>query len=289
MSHNHRFTICPSVYHADIIPLLSILLLPRPPHPPPPPPPPLLQALDAAWPIITNRAVIAVNQQWIGDSGRINSQGGVTQTPNCGHAAPCTQPAWIVFSKALPLTGKDVPTSSRAAVLMMNNDDSTASVSVNLTTVAGLGYCGPDGAACTARDFWTGDSVAISTEIVQVVLNPHECLFIDVVSTHRGPPPSPRPRPPSPGPPAPSTSCRWIHGVGLAGGDVATVEDSPTKEACCSSCVTHPQCKAACFRPQNHTGAGPKGCHLKAEAKPNAGKGDADAVVCIPLSAPEKE
>ena len=41
-----------------------------------------------------------------------------------------------------------------------------------------------------------------------------------------------------------------------------------------------------CWRPQNHTGRGSAGCHMKSSLKTDpGGAGDKDAVVCVPLAA----
>lgn len=239
--------------------------------------------MDAAWPVITNRNVLSVNQLWAGDSGRINSQGGTTTFPNCGHAAPCHGPAYLVLSKSLPSAAP----SSKVAVLLVNNDIATATVSANLSSIYGLGSCGR-GSSCAVTDVWNGSALANATSSIDVELGPHESKFVFVTSSFPAPPPSP-PSPPSPNPgppgpaPPPSDACKWVPDSGLTGGDIAFDAKSATKEACCAACIANKNCKAACFRPQNHTGPGGVGCHMKAAVNlDRGGRGDGDAVVCIP-------
>lgn len=79
--------------------------------------------LDRVWPIIANKEVIAINQQWFGDSGRLISND--TQTAvasNCGHGSPCKLPRTLVYAKVLPLASADNNAASRAAVLLINNN-----------------------------------------------------------------------------------------------------------------------------------------------------------------------
>ena len=88
------------------------------------------QMLDEVWPIISNQAVIQINQQWIGDSGRLHSESNEqARLPNCGSGTGCSLPRWMVWSKALPVPAESplqalrtaaASSSSAAAILLMN-------------------------------------------------------------------------------------------------------------------------------------------------------------------------
>ena len=90
-------------------------------------------------PIVSNKEAIAINQAWAGDAGRLANQS-VDQTtlPNCGSGTPCKHSRWMVWTKALPAGAAPAgaQSQSRAAVLLMNNGDTTTSVSLpDLSTV----------------------------------------------------------------------------------------------------------------------------------------------------------
>jgi hypothetical protein len=102
-------------------------------------PPPTDNSVVHNRPIVSNKEAIAINQAWAGDAGRLANQS-VDQTtlPNCGSGTPCKHSRWMVWTKALP--AGSVPggaqSQSRAAVLLMNNGDTTTSVSLpDLSTV----------------------------------------------------------------------------------------------------------------------------------------------------------
>ena len=255
-------------------------------------------AMDAVWPIISNREVIAINQQWAGDAGSLREQGKEMVTlPNCGHGTPCNHPSWLVWSKqlSLPRNATDA-TGSRAAVLLMNNAPYPQTVIANLSLILGLGAC-DDSGGCAVRDAVAREDVALLVGATlssgATPLAPHASRLFVITSplpSPPRPPPSPSPSPsPGPGPspsppippPLPGQNCSWIPGSGLKGGDIAKALKGGTKEACCELCVATEKCVAACWRPTSSSG--PPGCHMKSAVHLDpGGKGDADAVVCVP-------
>jgi len=142
--------------------------------------------LDQVWPVLTNREAIEVNQLWMGDSGRLHSESAQTsRMPNCGSGSGCDQPSWMVWSKALP--SKLGETGVRAAVLLMNNANISANVSVDLSSVHGLGSCAVD---YTLRDIWkrTNSSTA---GVVNTGLSPHASHFFVASCSNLAPVPTP--------------------------------------------------------------------------------------------------
>ena len=244
-----------------------------------------------AWPIISNTAVLEVQATWVGDSGRLWARSEeTTEVPNCGHGKGCQLPLWLVWTKKQPTTGG----GSAAAILLMNNGDTTINVSAPVEGIHGLGSCAPSG--CVTRDLWivsAQEQTRVRGELVRT-LEPHDSAMLMVTSDNPAPPPTPPAPPPTPpappgpppapGPPTkPSSACHWVAGAGLKGGDIEKIA-AATKEQCCGACVANPHCKAACWRPQNHTGKGARGCHMKATVDTDpGGAGDRDAIVCIPI------
>ena len=250
--------------------------------------------LERVWPIITNREVLAINEAWVGDSGRLVSHdNSTTMAPNCGNGKPCEIPRTLVYAKQLPVpVNHSAWGRSAAAVLLVNNDNAKGTVTVDLDTITVLGNCSVSATTttnpstamvggCAARDAVARlDLSNVTSSRLSATLEPHASQLIVLVSPHLPLPPSPSP---APAPPSPSdANCTWIPGAGLRGGDIKHT-NAPTKEACCADCAKLPGCKAACFRPQNHTGPGGAGCHMKNMLSTDpGGQGDSDAVVCVP-------
>lgn len=128
-------------------------------------------ALDAAWPVLSNKEAIRVNQQWAGDSGRLHAQSTESDTfGNCGFGSPCKHPSWMVWTKALPPA---VGGAARAAVLLMNNAPRPANVSADLAAVHGL-PAGCGGAGCAVRDVWRRADLPDRAAVLRAVLAPHD-------------------------------------------------------------------------------------------------------------------
>ena len=155
--------------------------------------------LDAVWPVVSNREVIAINQQWAGDAGRVHAASQETALlPNCGSGNSCHHPSWLVLTKALP----NASSGSRAAIMLLNNADRRATVSANLSGIVGLGSCAQ---GCSVRDLWARADLG-SNHSLSVTLDPHDSFLAIVASPAIAPPmppPSPGPTPPGPAPPLP--------------------------------------------------------------------------------------
>lgn len=145
--------------------------------------------LDLAWPTISNMEAIAVNQQWDGDSGRLHNESSeMALLPNCGSGSSCKQPSWMIWTKALPSQGA----AARAAILLMNNGNATSTVSVDLSSVHGLGAC-PGG--FELRDIWARVDRTTALNL-SLALEPHDSGFF-VAQCSGAPTPAPSP-PPAP-------------------------------------------------------------------------------------------
>lgn len=121
--------------------------------------------MDAVWPLISNREVIAINQAWAGHSGspfaksadsvvhtwseapREAAGDGVDATADGAelHTHSYTSPSWQYLYKPLASDG------SRVAVLLMNHAGVSADLSLDLSTVPGLAC---KAATCAVRDVW---------------------------------------------------------------------------------------------------------------------------------------
>jgi len=84
---------------------------------------------DAAWPVVSNKEAIRVNQAWAGDTGRyVNSSTEILKDLTMYHGSGCdcpypgTLPRWTVFAKRLALEDGD---PSEVAVIAINNGNET--------------------------------------------------------------------------------------------------------------------------------------------------------------------
>jgi hypothetical protein len=106
-------------------------------------------AMDFAWPIISNKEAIGVNQSMSGESGNVFAQANTTV-----NLARWTKgvPAWQFLSKA---QGQD-----RVAVLLVNHGNTSRDLSVEFASVPKLACAAPAHAAtsasagCAVRDIW---------------------------------------------------------------------------------------------------------------------------------------
>eukprot|EP00038_Savillea_parva_P009236 m.182183 g.182183 ORF g.182183 m.182183 type:complete len:444 (+) comp15463_c0_seq1:267-1598(+) len=104
--------------------------------------------LAEVWPILANEEAIAVNQAFVGDTGTIVAKSSdMVKMNNCSwfNGDGCQHPAWMVLAKTVSTSPK------RVAVLLMNNMDTAADVSVPLST---LGVRCAAGEGCPVRDIW---------------------------------------------------------------------------------------------------------------------------------------
>jgi alpha-galactosidase len=129
--------------------------------------------VDAAWPIVTNVAAIAVNQAWSGAPGGqllADYTANVTLqhcTPGWAGDEPCTLPRTQVWWKPLP--------GGSAAIFMANHDDAAAhDVRLDFAAVPVL-PCAP---ACEVTDVWQQAETGVHTGAYTATLQPHDSAFI---------------------------------------------------------------------------------------------------------------
>jgi alpha-galactosidase len=107
------------------------------------------------WPIVSNEEAIAVNQEYAGMSGtRFFESAEVTSFSPCGWGPEfknCTYASQMYWYKALP--GGDT------AVLLMNNADTPALLSLEWDAVPGL--LPPQGSLVRVRDIWNHQNLGI--------------------------------------------------------------------------------------------------------------------------------
>ena len=112
-------------------------------------------AVDAVWPILSNKAAIAVNQAWAGHPGRL-----VQEDPED------TQNSWQIWAKAMPGGGQ--------AVFVVNRGTKTVDVAVPLASVGLTGAAG-----YSAQDIWAGKSLGKVTRTWKVsALTAHDSVFV---------------------------------------------------------------------------------------------------------------
>merc|ERR1711953_195339 len=211
--------------------------------------------LDSVWPIVTNREVIAINQQWYGDSGRLRNQSDVqVVVSNCGSGSSCKQPAWMVWSKILPAPASG---GSRVALFLLNNANETAKVSTSFKGVHGLGPCPANG--CTIRNVWEHADLP-SAQLFGADLATHDSAMLVVTSSSPAPAPAPTPAPTPAPPPTPLGPCIQPNilydshkdGNTLLDGTSRTVADSTACQELCYEidgcvCFSHRKSLGHCW------------------------------------------
>lgn len=107
------------------------------------------------WPIISNAEAIAVNQEYAGMSGtRFFQSADVTKFSPCGWGPEfknCTYASQMYWYKALP--------NGDIAVLLMNNADTPALLTLEWNTVPGL--LTPQGSLVRVRDIWNHANLGV--------------------------------------------------------------------------------------------------------------------------------
>ena len=112
--------------------------------------------MDAVWDIISNREALAVNDAWAGDAGVLIKQSEeMLPFANChwGFNQFCNNSAWMVWKKELP--------GDKVAILLMNNRNTTANVSVSWTDLpADMEFrCAAGG--CPVRDIFAHEDLGV--------------------------------------------------------------------------------------------------------------------------------
>lgn len=160
--------------------------------------------MDAIWPIISNKEVLAVNDAWAGDAGVLLEESstqvrsgwawwcrdsllclpipaslpcGLLRVPkvhllNCSwfDSKGCDHPAWMVWKKDLP--------NNEVAVLLMNNDDKAADVTVEFSKLAHLAPC--PAAGCCVRDVHEQKAIGVLAGSFTATPESHDSAFIVV-------------------------------------------------------------------------------------------------------------
>lgn len=122
-------------------------------------------AMDFAWPIISNKEGIAVNQIWAGEAGNVFSQ--ANTTVSLGPYS--TAPAWQYLSKA---QGQGC-----VAVLLVNYANTSTDLSIEFDTVPHLACA--HSSSCVVRDIWAQkDLGAFKGSFKASNLPPHGSAFL---------------------------------------------------------------------------------------------------------------
>ena len=133
--------------------------------------------MDAVWPVISNREALAVNDAWAGDAGvLVKKSDEMVPFTNCawGFNQLCEHAATMVWKKVLDDT--------RVAVLLMNNQNVTADVSIawRADLPSDLNFrCAAGG--CPVRDIYTHKDLGVHDEgFTAKGLLAHESAFVVV-------------------------------------------------------------------------------------------------------------
>lgn len=121
---------------------------------------------DAIWPIISNTEAIAVNQAWNGFSGGPFAQASETVELGAKYGAA---PAWQIFYKPVDAT--------HTAVLMMNHQATSASMSFQFSQVPGL-TC----TTCKLRDIANHADLGSFNGQYAATVGSHDSVFL-LIST----------------------------------------------------------------------------------------------------------
>ena len=139
--------------------------------------------IDSVWPLISNREAIAINQDYIGDSGGLFEK----STNNVTIEEKVSVSAWQILMKPLRY--------GRVAVLFVNSQNATQSFAVNFTSVLGLTACTTSMKAqrthptinvaeygslsCSVRDIWKQEDVVGSpfSNKFEAVVGPRDAHF----------------------------------------------------------------------------------------------------------------
>jgi alpha-galactosidase len=133
--------------------------------------------MDAIWPIITNKDVLAVNDAWAGDSGVLLAQSSASvHLSNCSwfNAKGCDHPAWMVWKKDLP--------GGKVAVLLINNGATAVAVSVDFAALKGVECLG---GSCCVRDVHAQKDIGMVAGTFTATIGTHDSAFIIVAPSCR--------------------------------------------------------------------------------------------------------
>jgi len=139
--------------------------------------------MDAIWPIISNKEVLAVNQAYAGESGTPFKQAAerVELAPlntalvhpsmtveEMQSVGPLAASAWQYFYKPMAWDG------TKTAVLLMNHINATVDLSLSFSDVPGLAC-----SKCHVRDIWHhADLGAFEGTFKATAVGAHDCVFL---------------------------------------------------------------------------------------------------------------
>jgi alpha-galactosidase len=133
---------------------------------------------DKIWPIIANTEALAVNQAYDGFSGgpfkasaeQVFLTDAVINNRTDDDEVPVSVPASAQYYK--PMGG------GKIAVLLMNSDTATASLTLNLADVPGL-TC----KKCDVRDVWAMKDLGSFTGTVSASVDSHDAAFFTITAS----------------------------------------------------------------------------------------------------------
>jgi alpha-galactosidase len=123
-------------------------------------------AMDLAWPIISNKEAIAVNQLWAGEAGNVFAQANTTVS-----FGPYDKgvPTWQYLSKAQG--------QGRVAVLLVNHGNGSTDLSFEFDAVPNLACA--HASSCAVRDIWAQkDMGTFKGSFTANKLLPHGSAFL---------------------------------------------------------------------------------------------------------------
>jgi len=148
-----------------------------------------LTIMDAIWPVLSNRELLAISQAYAGYSGgpfkeaaeglQLAAADTALARPGASAAElaalpPLRVPAWQYLYKPLEWGGR------KAAVLLMNHGKEAAQLTLAFADVPGLGC-----RACSVRDVWSRKDVGTFNGSVTLGVGSHDCALL--VLTHVSP------------------------------------------------------------------------------------------------------
>ena len=132
------------------------------------------ETMDRIWAIISNREALAANRAWAGDAGVLAKQSAANvHMANCSwfNDDGCEHPAWMVWRKVLG--------GGKVAVLLMNNDDAPADVSVSWADDLPQDALRCPPAGCAVRDVDARrDLGTFSSGFTASSVAPHDSAFL---------------------------------------------------------------------------------------------------------------
>ena len=132
--------------------------------------------MDAVWPIISNREALAVNEAWVGDAGvLVKKSDEMLPFSNChwGFNQYCTHAASMVWKKELP--------GGKVAVLLMNNRNTTADVTVSWVDLPPDMQFRCSAGGCPVRDIYAQKDLGVyDGGFTAKGVAPHDSAFVVV-------------------------------------------------------------------------------------------------------------